>query len=93
MSARGEVLGGVMLRRVVFASLVLLAALIALAPGDVRGQTWKECVDGTFAEYNECLMNSGGWFEQKLCDISWEFEVSLCTAKKVGEVRHAWSGS
>lgn len=92
MSARGDVLGGVMRRRVLFASLVLLAALLALAPGEARGQTWKECVDDSFAGYNDCLMSSGGWFDRKLCDISWEFEVSLCTARSVGDIRDAWNG-
>lgn len=93
MSARGEVLGGLIRRRMMIAALVLVAALLALAPRDVRGQTWKDCVDGSFAGYNECLTGSSGWFDRKLCDISWEFEVALCTAQAVGEIRHAWSGA
>lgn len=68
-------------------SLGLLATLFLLAPRDLHGaKTFKECIDDTFVDYNACLMESTSWFNQKLCDLSWEFEVAVCTAEKIGDV-------
>lgn len=87
--------GGSVRRRTLgmLAALGAAGALYLLVPADARGaEAWKECVDEAFAGYNTCLMNSGGWFERKLCDLDWELEVALCTAKAVGEIRNAWNG-
>lgn len=87
MTARSEVSRGRARVHAALVSLGLLAALFLLAPRDLHGaKSFKECIDGTFADYNSCLMESTSWFNRKLCDISWEFEVAVCAAQKVGDV-------
>ncbi|HEX6309426.1 MAG TPA: hypothetical protein VFZ69_14615 [Longimicrobiales bacterium] len=92
MSAWGESMRVSGHLRVLLASIGVVVALLLLLPGRARAGDWKECVDDAFVDYNSCLMNSGGWFDRKLCDLDWEFEVALCTAKAVGEIRNAWNG-
>lgn len=78
-------------RALVLASVGLLAVLLLLAPRDLQGaESWKECVDGAFAEYNDCLMESTSWFNQALCDLNWEFQVAVCTAAAFGDVKNAY---
>lgn len=90
MSGRSNVGGGTRLRAVL-ASLGLLAALFLLAPRELHGEgDWKECVDGAFLDYNDCLMESSSWFNQALCDFNFEFEVALCTAYIVGDIKEAY---
>jgi hypothetical protein len=73
-------------------ALVLSAALLAVAPRDLYGEkSWKECVDDAFVDYNRCLMSSGGWFERKLCDLAFEFEVTRCTAVAIGDIRKGYN--
>jgi hypothetical protein len=79
--------------RVLTAAVGLLAALFLLAPRDVRGATtnWKECVDEAFAGYNDCLMESTSWFNRKLCDLDWELDTALCTARALGDIKNAFN--
>lgn len=91
MSARNEGMRGGARLRLLLASMAALIALLLLAPGRLNAD-WKSCVDESFVQYNSCLMDAGGWFERKLCDLDWEFDVALCTARAVGEIRDAWNG-
>jgi hypothetical protein len=92
MYRRGEVIGGGARVRVVVAAIGLLAALFLLAPRDLHGaDSWKECVDESFADYNDCLMETTSWFNRKLCDINWELEVTLCSAYIIGDIRKAYN--
>ncbi|HEX6132798.1 MAG TPA: hypothetical protein VFZ24_02370 [Longimicrobiales bacterium] len=92
MSARVEVRRRSVRVRLLLASIGVVVALLLLLPRGARAGDWKECVDDAFLDYNDCLMDGGGWFERKLCDLDWEFEVTLCTALAVGEIRNAWNG-
>jgi hypothetical protein len=77
--------------RALIASVGLLAALFLLAPRDLHGaKTWKECIDGSFASYNACLSSSDSRFERFLCDVAWELDVAVCTAKAVGDVKEGY---
>ena len=78
--------------RMLLAAAVVLMALLLVVPGRARADGWKACVDGAFVDYNTCLMISTSWFERKLCDLDWEFDVALCTARAVGGIRNAWNG-
>lgn len=91
MYGRGEVIHGGRRMRIVLASFGLLAALILLAPREAQGaKSWKGCVDDAFAGYNDCLMESTSWFNQKLCDIDWEIKVTLCSAYIIGDIKDAY---
>jgi hypothetical protein len=92
MSVRGETIAGSGRMRYVLAAIGLVVALFMLAPGDALGaKTWKECVDDAFADYNDCLMESTSWFNRTLCDLSWELEVAVCTAAKLGDIKNAYN--
>ncbi|MBR9989600.1 MAG: hypothetical protein KFH98_07585 [Gemmatimonadetes bacterium] len=78
-------------RTLVLASVGLLAVLFLLVPRDLQGaKTWKECIDDSFAEYNECLMESTSWFNRALCDLNWELQVAVCTASAFGDIKNAY---
>ena len=92
MNARVEAARSAVFRRALIVSLGVLAVLFAIVPRDLRGaKTWKECVDIAFADYNACLMNAGGWFERKLCDLAFEFDAALCTALIIGDIKKAYN--
>ncbi|HSK20959.1 MAG TPA: hypothetical protein VK912_17520 [Longimicrobiales bacterium] len=92
MSRRGEVPGGGTRMRWVLASVGLLGALFLLAPREAYGaKSWKQCVDESFAEYNECLMETTSWFNRKLCDLDWELKVALCSAYIAGDIKNAYN--
>ena len=77
--------------RLLLASVGLLAALVLLAPRDAYGaKSWKECVDESFGEYNDCLMETTSWFNRKLCDLDWELKVVLCSAYIGGDIKNAF---
>lgn len=91
MERRGG--GAAAAARGLLASAVVAALVVLARPAlGAEAETFQECVDEAFAGYNACLMESDGWFHRKLCDISWELEVAVCAAEKVGEVRRAWNG-
>lgn len=78
-------------------ALLLIAAMLLLNAQQVRGQEqepeeedFSECIDDSFAEYNSCLMDSGGWFSRLICDLDWEADVAQCGAEQVGQIRGAW---
>ena len=78
--------------RWVLASVGLLGALFLLAPREAYGaKSWKQCVDESFAEYNECLMETTSWFNRKLCDLDWELKVALCSAYIAGDIKNAYN--
>lgn len=89
MSRRGEVIAGSMRRRVLLATVGLLAALLLVAPRDARAD-WKDCVDKAFAKYNSCLMQSTSGFHRALCDLNWEFDMAYCTAGTIGGIRRIY---
>lgn len=92
MSVHGMVSGGNTRLKVLLASVGLLAALLLVAPRDLSGaESWKECVDGAFADYNSCLMESSSWFNRSLCDLNWELETAVCTAGQLGNIREAFN--
>jgi hypothetical protein len=75
----------------------VLTAVSLVAPRALSGATsnpgtnWRECVDNSFADYNECLMESSNWFHQKVCDIAFEADVVWCSAKYAGDVKSAYN--
>lgn len=92
MSTSTKAMGRSTHLRVLVAAVAIIAAFMLLAPRSLHGAvTWKECVDGAFADYNSCLMESTSWFNRKLCDLSWEAEMALCSALKLGEIRKAYN--
>jgi hypothetical protein len=79
-------------RRQVLAAGLLVLPLLALAvPRAVSAEPgeWRECMDASLLDYNECLMEAGTWFSRSICDISWQIDVLKCTAEAVGEIRGA----
>lgn len=94
MSVRGEVMGNGMLMKAVLVAVALLGSAFLLAPRALSGAEaapWKECVDGAFAGYNDCLMESASWFNRKLCDLEFQLEVVKCSAAAAGDVKKAWN--
>lgn len=90
MSGQGNVIGRGT-RLLVVLALGLAATLFLLAPRSLEGaESWKECVDDAFLEYNACLMESTSWFNQKLCDFNFELEFALCSAYIVGDIKNAY---
>lgn len=90
MSGQGNVMGGGT-RLLAVLALGLAATLFLLAPRSLEGaESWKECVDDAFLEYNDCLMESTSWFNQKLCDFNFELEFTLCSAYIVGDIKNAY---
>lgn len=87
MSVREKVRGVDMRLRVLLASVGLLAALFLLAPRALHGDTWKQCIDGSFADYNSCLSSTDSRFEKFLCDVAWELDVVACTSKAIGGIK------
>lgn len=91
MSVREKVKGVDMRLRALLVSVGLLAALFLLAPRDLHGGwSWKDCIDDSFMGYNSCLSGTGSRFEKFLCDVSWEIEVVVCSAKAAGNVRKGY---
>lgn len=91
MSGHGNVMSGGTRLLVVLASVGLAATLFLLAPRSLEGaESWKECVDGAFLGYNDCLMESTSWFNQKLCDFNFELEFTLCSAYIAGDIKNAY---
>ena len=88
MSVRKEVMRGRAGIRALLVSFGVLGALL-LVPRDLRGEKsfYAQCMDDSFADYNECLMESTSWFSRALCDLSWEFDAAYCTAAAIGDVK------
>jgi hypothetical protein len=77
-------------RRALAAAVAVAVAVLGVAlPGKVSAGEWKACVDTAFADYNSCLMSAGGKFDRWLCDIDFELDIVLCSAKFVGDVKEA----
>ena len=81
-----------MFAKAVLLAVALLGSAFILAPRDLFGAAagWKECVDDAFADYNSCLMESSSWLSRKVCDFDFEFDIAVCTAGALGDVRKAW---
>jgi hypothetical protein len=91
MSAREKVAGVDMRLRALLVSVGLLAALFLLAPRDLQGaKSWKQCIDGSFADYNSCLSSTDSRFEKFLCDVAWEIDVVVCSSRAAGDVRDGY---
>lgn len=74
----------------------LLAAAAVLAPRAVSAQElpgteWRRCTDYAWADYNDCLMESDGFFHRLTCDLSFEGNIVWCSAKYGGAVKDAWN--
>jgi len=75
------------------AAVMLLAAAAPRAlRAETETQTWKECMDAEWKDYNGCLLDSATSFQRRVCDIFFEAGVTLCGAKWVGDVKRAASG-
>jgi hypothetical protein len=75
---------------------VLVLPLLALAvpqTASAEAGEWRHCIDDAFADYNSCLMESEAWLSRKICDLSWELDVVLCTAQRLGEINAALNPS
>lgn len=72
---------------VVPALLALMMAVPVRVEAQGAGTQWKGCVDDALLDYNECLMEGGGWFSQKLCDIAFQIDVVVCSATVWGTVK------
>lgn len=71
--------------------LALAMLLVPAAPANAQEDDgWVECMNESFAGYNDCLMESSGWFWRMLCDLDWELEVTECSAEAVGQIRGAY---
>jgi hypothetical protein len=84
-------------RRTLFAGALPAIVLLPLAPplsaqAEGSGTRWKECMDDALLEYNDCLMDGGGWFSRKLCDLAFEIDAVACFAVAAGNIRNAWNG-
>jgi hypothetical protein len=78
-------------RHILLAGLLVLPLLVLVVPRAASADAgeWRECVDDAFAEYNSCLMQSELRLSRMICDLSWELDVVLCTAERLGEIRAA----
>jgi hypothetical protein len=54
------------------------AASAEMGPG--AGTQFIECTDHAWADYNKCLMEAGGPFTRKLCDLAFEADIIWCGA-------------
>jgi hypothetical protein len=78
-------------RHILLAGLLVLPLLVLVVPRAASADAgeWRRCVDEAFADYNSCLMEGDSWFGRMICDLSWELDVALCTAERLGEIRGA----
>jgi hypothetical protein len=72
-------------------TVLTLVTVSLVAPQRVAadGTEWRHCVDGAWGEYNGCLMESSGWFDRKVCDIAFQLDVVVCSARVIGEIKEA----
>jgi hypothetical protein len=90
METARVVIGSV--RRLVVPALVMLSFISLGGPAaaeEWEAGTWRKCVDSATLDYNTCLMEAGSGFSRMICDVSWEIDVAVCTAKAIGEIRGA----
>lgn len=74
-------------------TLLVGAALLLPRPGDAQslpGTEWRRCTDIAWADYNDCLMESDGFFHRLTCDLAFEGDYLWCSAKYGGDVKDAW---
>lgn len=43
------------------------------------------CMDGTWADYNECLVEAGSEFRRKFCDLEFLVDTYVCADKALKE--------
>lgn len=71
-------------------ALLLLGVMLLTNAQQANAQEdFSECVDGAFAEYNSCLMNSTWWLSRTICDLDFEADVVRCGAEQVGQIKGA----
>ncbi|HSJ07778.1 MAG TPA: hypothetical protein VK936_13825 [Longimicrobiales bacterium] len=71
--------------------VVMMVAVLATQASAQRS-SYRECIDNSLLDYNSCLMDAATTFGKLVCDLSWELEVTYCTAKALGEIRNAFAG-
>ena len=74
-----------------FALAIAAVASVAAAHAAASAQTQEEqgpgagtqfiaCTDQAWADYNKCLVDAGGPFSRKLCDLAFEADIFWCGA-------------
>lgn len=74
------------------ATLLFAATAVVPPRANAAEEDLRKCVDGAWADYNECLVGSSTSWGKKLCDIYFQAEVVLCSAKYIGEVKKSFNG-
>ena len=62
----------------VAAAHVAVSAQQEQGPG--AGTQFIACTDQAWADYNKCLVDAGGPFSRKLCDLAFEADIIWCAA-------------
>ncbi|HEX6693934.1 MAG TPA: hypothetical protein VF035_04435 [Longimicrobiales bacterium] len=62
----------------VAAANAAVSAQMEQGPG--AGTQFIACTDQAWADYNKCLVDAGGPFSRKLCDLAFEADIIWCGA-------------
>lgn len=77
---------GMLLRASVLGALAAVALVFA-QPRETEAQAgtaWLACQAGAWSSYNGCLVDAGGWWDRKLCDIAFDLDMGHCAMKLIG---------
>ncbi|HEX2166490.1 MAG TPA: hypothetical protein VHG09_04555 [Longimicrobiales bacterium] len=75
-NAAGSIVG---LKVVVLAMALVLGGAV-VRPQPVEGAV-STCIDTTWADYNDCLVEAGSEFGRKMCDLEFLADYYLCANK------------